>query len=180
MSKTEPTALTEAATAFDRELAVYARLGELFLKTPLTSLKHLERANQTLGEIADCEGRLQAAGAQLIAALGASRQHQEQLAHDVVAHAPLVQARNAKLAELMTAMAALAGDVAAINTLTAKEGTAADPGGVSATVLELSARAQTLATTAREAELEEVATQAHALHQRLAAIGLKLQKAAGN
>ena len=54
--------LTEAATAFDAELVVYARLGELFLKTPLTSLKQLERANQLIGEIADCEQRLQDCG----------------------------------------------------------------------------------------------------------------------
>ena len=32
----------------------------------------------------------------------------------------------------------------------------------------------------REAEFEELATQAHALHQRLKVIGTKLQKAAGN
>lgn len=181
MAKPEPTALTDAATAFDRELAIYARLGELFLKTPLTSLKHLERANQTLGEIAQCEERLQAAGAQLIAALGGARQHQEQLARDVVAHAPLLQERNAKLGELMGAMAELATDVAAINAQTSNDGAAAtNPAGVSTTVLALSARAEQLATAAREAELDEVASQAHALHQRLQAIGLKLQKAAGN
>ena len=77
----------------------------------------------------------------------------------------------------MTAMATLAGDVAAVNTLNATEGKPADPAGVSATVLALSARAEALATRAREAELEEVSSQAHALHQRLLAIGTKLQRA---
>jgi hypothetical protein len=43
--------------------------------------------------------------------------------------------------------------------------------------LALSARAEALAGTAREAEFEELATQAHSLHQRLQAIGKKLAKA---
>ena len=178
--------LVQAATAFDEELAVYARLGELFLKTPLTTLKHLERANQTLGEIADCEQRLSDAGKRLIEALTGARQHQEELSNSVVAHAPTVQARNHKLRELMAAMAALAGDVQSINTeVLARNGDQQsqpqpDPGAVSQKVLALSARAEELATTCREAEFDELAEQAHSLHQRLEAIGKKLQRAAGN
>ena len=41
-------ALVEAAAKFASELESYSRLGDLFLKTPLTSVKHLERANQLL------------------------------------------------------------------------------------------------------------------------------------
>ena len=89
--------LVDAAAAFDAELAIYSRLGELFLKTPLTTLKHLERANQTLGEIADCEQRLSDAGKRLIEALTGARQKQEQLSQSVVDYAPTVQARNTKL-----------------------------------------------------------------------------------
>ena len=95
--------LVQAATEFDEELAVYARLGELFLKTPLDTLKHLERANTTIGEIADCEQRLSNAGKKLIEALTAARQTQEQLSQSVIDYAPTVQARNVKLRELMTA-----------------------------------------------------------------------------
>ena len=94
--------LVIAATEFDEVLAVYSRLGELFLKTPLTTLKHLERANQTLGELADSEQRLQDAGKKLIEALSAARQKQEQLSQAVIAHAPTLQARNTRLRELMT------------------------------------------------------------------------------
>jgi hypothetical protein len=178
--------LVDAAAAFDAELAVYARLGDLFLKTPLTTLKHLERANQTLGEIADSEQRLQDAGKRLIEALSGARQRQEQLSADVVGHAPTVQARNARLRELMTTMTELAADVAKLNTLVTSQngdqGTlpTADPGEVSTAALALSDRAEQLAGTAREAEFEELATQAHALHQRLKVIGTKLQKVAGN
>jgi hypothetical protein len=55
MAKQDPSVLADAASSFDAELATYARLGKLFLETPLSSVKHLERANHTLGEIAACE-----------------------------------------------------------------------------------------------------------------------------
>src|ERR1051325_5793599 len=107
--------LAEAAAEFDRELAAYTRLGELFLTTPLSSVKQLERANGTLAEIAACEERLQAAGQRMVQALSASRARQEQLAKEVVAHVPMVQARNQRLNELMTELTAVAGEVGGIN-----------------------------------------------------------------
>ena len=178
--------LSEAAAEFDKELAAYARLGKLFIETPLSSVKHLERANTTLGEIAQCEERLQLAGQTLVKALSASRDQQEQLAKAVVAHVPALQGRNQRLQELMTEMGKLAGEVAGLNDLIAGKKdngdgspTAADALDVSQTVLGLSSRAEGLATQARDAEFEEVATQAHSLHQRLQTIGKKLQKAGG-
>jgi chromosome segregation ATPase len=178
--------LVQAAAAFDQELAVYARLGELFLKTPLNTLKHLERANQTLGELADSEQRLQDAGKALIEALTGARQKQEQLSQSVIDYAPTVQERNQRLRDLMTSMSELAGDVSALNTVvTAQNGdgqapSQPDPAEVSTKVLALSERADELAGRAREADFAELAEQAHALHQRLKAIGTKLQKAGGN
>lgn len=184
----DSTPLTDAAAEFDKELAAYSRLGKLFIDTPLSSVKHLERANSTLGEIAQCEERLQKAGQALVQALSAARDQQEQLAKAVVAHVPAVQARNTRLQELMQQMAAVAGEVAGLNDVitkhkengdSSKGPTQADARDVGETVLALSGRAEALAVTAREAEFEEVATQAHALHQRLQAIGKKLQKAGG-
>src|SRR5688572_10629512 len=155
--------LVQAATQFDEELAIYARLGELFLKTPLTTLKHLERANQTLGEIADCEQRLSDAGKRLIEALTGARQKQEELSQSVIDYAPTVQARNTTLRELMSAMGELAGDVQSVNTLVlqkngdqaAADAPKPDPGDVSSKVLALSERAEKLAMTCREADFEE-------------------------
>jgi hypothetical protein len=187
MAKTE-SELAEAASAFEEELAAYARLGELFLKTPLSSVKQLERANTTLGEIAACEERLQAAGQRMVKALSASRTRQEELSRDVLAHVPLVQERNRRLNELMTELTAVAGEVGGINHALAgrrENGDATRPPsvedarGISGTVLALSERAERLAATARDAEFEELATQAHALHQRLQAVGKKLQSAGG-
>jgi uncharacterized coiled-coil DUF342 family protein len=189
MAKQEPSPLSDAAAAFDSELSAYTRLGELFVKTPLTSVKHLERANATLAEIAACEERLQGAGQRLVQALAAARDQQEQLAKQVVAHVPAVQERNKRLQELMTELAGVAAEVGGLNTLIAQRGgngdsstppTAADARNVSTTVLALSDRAEQLATTAHEAEFEELATQAHALHQKLQAIGKKLALVGGS
>lgn len=187
MAKPDP-ALAEAAAVFDQELASYSRLGDLFLKTPLSSVKQLERANTTLAEIAACEERLQAAGQRMVQALAASRAHQEQLAKDVVAHVPAVQARNKRLNELMSELTAVAGDVGGLNASLAghrengdasKPPTPGEARDISATVFALSERAEQLAVTARQDEFEELATQAHALHQRLQAVGKKLEKAGG-
>lgn len=186
MAKQESSALSEAAAAFDAELATYARLGKIFIETPLSSVKHLERANQTLADIAACEGRLQAAGQALVVALSGARQRQEDLAKEVVAHVPAVQARNQKLQDLMTQLTGLAGEVSGLNVLitrraengdTTQPPTSDEARDVSTTILALSDRAEQLAKAAREVELEELHTQAHALHQRLQAIGKKLQKA---
>src|SRR4051812_27879632 len=104
-------ALADAVAAFDDELAAYSRLGDLFLKTPLSSVKHLERANTMLRDIAACEERLQAAGQRMVQALSEARSHQEQLAGQVVAHIPVIQARNQRLGELMAELSAVAGEV---------------------------------------------------------------------
>ncbi len=185
MAKLESTPLVDAAAEFDTELSSYGRLGELFLEQPMSSVKHLERANNLLGEIAACEERLQQAGQKLVKALAAARDQQEQLAKNVVAHVPAIQQRNARLQELMGELTGLAGEVGGLNTLiqakaengdASTQPTAKDARDVSETVLGLSTRAETLAGTAREAEFEELAQQAHALHQRLQAIGKKLAK----
>jgi DNA anti-recombination protein RmuC len=186
MAKPDSSPLADAAAAFDAELATYSRLGKLFLETPLGSVKYLERANTTLSEIAACEERLQSAGKLLVQVLSAARDRQEQLAKEVVAHVPAVQARNKRLQELMTELGSVATEVANLNELIAHKGTNGDTTAtptkedardVSETVFALSTRAEQLATTAREAEFEELATQAHSLHQRLQAIGKKLQQA---
>ncbi|MEO6776893.1 MAG: hypothetical protein ABI467_28405 [Kofleriaceae bacterium] len=179
MAKLEPSPLTEAAGTFDAALAAYTRLGEVFLKAPLDTLKHLERANATLGELAETEQRLQDAGQQLVAAVAAARDHQQRLSSDILARAPALQARNGKLAELMTALHAIAGEVGKLNDELSSPQPGSGIGGgrdrMSAVVLGLSERAALLAQDARAAELPELAEQAHALHQRLLAIGNKLE-----
>jgi chromosome segregation ATPase len=184
----QDTELADATAGFDQELAAYTRLGELFVQSPVGSVKQLERANTTLAEISACEERLQAAAQRLVQALGAARARQEQLARDVVARVPVVRDRNRRLQELMADLAGVATQVGALNTSIAGHRDNGDPTqpptaeaarDISTTLLALSERASELATAARDAEFEELATQAHALYQRLQAIGKKLHKAAG-
>lgn len=189
MAKVEATPLVEAAAEFDEALAQYSRLGDLFIKAPLGSVKHLERANNLLGEIATCEERLQAAGQKLVRALAEARDGQERLSKDVVAHVPSIQARNKRLQELMSELTSVAGEVAGLNAQIQAKADSGEPGAaptaddatdLSSSVLALSTRAEELAKTSRDAEFEELATQAHSLHQRLQAIGKKLAKAGIN
>jgi DNA repair exonuclease SbcCD ATPase subunit len=183
MAKSEPSELTEAADAFDTALAAYARLGELFLKAPLDTLKHLERANATLGELADSEQRLQETGQRLIAAVASARDRQQALSQDIIARAPALQARNQKLGELMTALQEIAGEVGKLNEdMAQRQPGSVVPSGsgdVSSAVLALSERAEHLAKDARAAEFPELGDQAHALFQRLQAIGKKLKMTGG-
>ncbi len=184
MAQPDPSQLAEAATEFDEALEIYRRLGELLLVSPLASVKQLERANSVLADLAGGEDRLQSAGQKLVTALAACRDHQEALAKRVIAHVPAIQARNEKLHELMGELTAIAGEVSAVNTvIQSNGGTALSPANareISAQVLQLSARAELLATTARAAEYEELAVQAHALHERLALIGTRLQNVRGD
>ncbi len=182
MPKQDTSVLVDAAAAFDSELANYTRLGKLFVSTPLASVKHLERANGTLADIAACEERLQTAGQNLVQALASARLAQEQLAKEVVDHVRVVHGRNKQLHDLMGELSAVAVEVGALNekiqagTTTGEGGnpTIVDAQGLSSTILDLSMRAEQLANRARTAELEELATQAHALHQKLQVIGKKL------
>jgi chromosome segregation ATPase len=176
MAKQDRSPLVDAAAEFDEQLASYARLGELFLKTPLGSVKHLERANTTLAEIASCEEKLQNAGKELVVALTAAREHQEELAQAVIAHVPKLQARNEKLHELMGELTGLAGEVGALNA--SIQAQTIDANDITPQVMALSERAEVLSKSAHQAELEEIATQAHTLHQRLQAIAKKLAKSA--
>jgi 2-phospho-L-lactate guanylyltransferase (CobY/MobA/RfbA family) len=184
----QDTELAGAAAGFDHELAAYTRLGELFIQTPVASVKQLERANATLADIAACEERLQTAGQRLAQALTAARSHQEQLARDVVARVPVVQERNQQLKQLMTELGAVATEVGGLNHAIAAQRDNGDPSqstssdtarDVSASLLALSERAARLAESARAVEFDELADQAHALYQRLQAIGKKLHRAAG-
>lgn len=174
MAKQDASELVAAATRFDEALADYTRLGELFLKTPLGSVKHLERANATLAEIAECEERLQRGGQELVAALTAARGGQERLSNDVIAHVPAVQARNKLLQEQMAELTAVASAVGELNVSIASKREAVDAKEIASAARSLSERAEQLSQAARTSQFEELSTQAHSLHQRLREIARKL------
>src|SRR5262245_59391102 len=111
----EVSPLIAAAQAFDAELQNYTRLAELFVKSPLTTTKHLDRINETLQEIAACEQRLGQTGRTLVGALGAAREQQEKLAGEVVGRLPAVKERNERLRALMGELEVLGKETAAIS-----------------------------------------------------------------
>jgi hypothetical protein len=165
-------ALVAAATAFDEQLTEYARLAELLLRTPLATVKHLERANQTIEEIGATETRLGETGRALALAISEARDRQQQLAEQMVAHLPSVQARNQALRDLITDLQQLAETVRAINSAASGGAGALD---LEERVTQLAAAAETLAARARSDGFEEPATQAHALHQQMLAVQRKLR-----
>ena len=180
MAKSESD-LAVAAQAFDEALAHYTRLGELFLRAPLDSLKHLERANATLADLAESEQQLQTTGQLLVAAIAVARDRQQAIAQQVVDRAPALQARNAQLAEMMKTLQEITADVGRLNEDLAGTGVApTEHVDMATAVFALADRADQLAHRARTNELVDLADQAHALTQRLQALAKKLRDTGQN
>lgn len=175
--------LVAAAQAFDDELAAYAQHAETLIKTPLATMRQLERIHATLAEIGACEERLGATGARLAQAIAAARDAQDQLAKQMIARLPEIKARNEQLGALMAEFDALGTEASALNeTAATMQGLdaaaqAQAARGLVEQLLALSTRAEEVSQRARDANLEELASQAHALHQSLLAACKKLQGA---
>ncbi|HET6148150.1 MAG TPA: hypothetical protein VFH68_11520 [Polyangia bacterium] len=187
MKDREISPLLAAAQAFDAELERFGYLVESARKGPLGSQKALERAAETLKEIADCEEQMQARARVLMAALGAAREQQEAQVALVSQRAEEVRERTSVYGELLRQFQALGQDAADLNAmaqrLSAKKrdagATASDMAKdpeLAAGLHELSDRmasvaagAQDLATAARDADFEDVSRQADSLRQQLLA-----------
>ncbi|HUQ02455.1 MAG TPA: hypothetical protein VM261_08170 [Kofleriaceae bacterium] len=169
----QPSTLVEAAQAFDEALEAHARAGELFVRGSLSTTKQLERANELLGEIAAAEQLLAERGAALAAAINAAHVGQQQTAQAIVDRIPAIKERNERLQALLGAFQAIGAETSALN------GTAATakPADLIAPLNGLAERASTLAADAHTAGFEELAREAHALHQRLASTARKLAAA---
>jgi methyl-accepting chemotaxis protein len=167
--------LIEAVQAFEAELATYAQLSEAFQRAPLGSTKQLERANETLGNIAASEQRLGACGQRLAQAVGDARDQQERMARGTLDRVPAVKQRMEQLRGLLGQFEGLGKEASALNE-TAAGLSKRPPGSENQTdrareltnqMFSLAQRAQELAASARAADFEELASRAHALHQQL-------------
>jgi DNA repair exonuclease SbcCD ATPase subunit len=180
-----PSPLREAADAFADELATYTSLSEAFQRVPLESTKHLERANDTLSQIAASEQRLAVCGQRLAEAVGAARDKQESLAKATLDKVPQIKQRMDELRALLAQFEALAGDAGAINSDAAQMSREAADKQAQITrarelaerMLALSQRAHEITGAARAASFEELANRAHALHQQLLSAHHKLKLA---
>jgi hypothetical protein len=186
----EPSPLLDAAEAFESELKRFARLTDSARKGPLGSQKALERAAESLKEVADCEEQMQAHARELMAALAAARDQQQAQADLLQRRAEEIRQRTNVYAELMKRFEALGKDAADLNAMGQRLSTkkralgedgadaadmAKDPE-LAAGLRELSDRmgdvgdiAHRLETAAREAEFEDIARQAESLRQQLLA-----------
>lgn len=183
----------EAAQAFEDELASYAHLSDAFVRAPLDSAKHLERASELLGNIAASEQRLGDCGRRLADAVTGARDDQERMAMKTLERVPVLKQRTADLAGLLKQLQDLGGEAVGLNQTAAAmaghegaaplpEATAPDARGrarqLSEAILALSRRAHEVAGAAKQGDFEDIARQAHALHQQLLAAHRKLHVAA--
>lgn len=169
----EPSALVEAAQAFDEALEAHVRAGELFVRSNLSTTKQLERANELLGEIAAAEKLLADRGAALAAAINAAHTRQQAAAKEIVDRIPAIKERNEQLQALLARFQTIGAEAGALNAGAA----ASKPAELVATITSIADRAEALAADARTAGFDELAREAHSLHQRLASTARKLQSA---
>jgi hypothetical protein len=182
--------LMEAAQAFEDELVSYAHLSESFARAPLDSARHLERASDILGQIAASEHRLGECGRRLADAVTGARDDQERLAQRTIERVPTLKKRTAELAGLIKQLQELGAEAAGLNDTAAELSGKPTQGGpasdadpkararqLSEAIHGLSRRAQEVASAARENDFEDIARQAHALHQQLLAAHRKLHLA---
>ena len=173
--------LVASAEAFDRTLQRFAALAAGLRKGTLDSQKNLERAAETLKEVAACEEELQAHAQALMAALGGARDAQQAQAEAVRVRALEIQARSEELARLMRGFEAIGNDAAALNAsaqqLAARKRTPDEmvkDGELLAGLDELQERmsavlaaGETLAADARAADFDDLSRKVDSLRQQI-------------
>jgi hypothetical protein len=187
-SNRPPSEVVAAAEAFDDELETYATVSGAFARAQLTSSKHLERAKDALNQIAASEQRLATCGARLAAAVNAARNQQEALAKATLERVPVLQQRMEQLRGLVGQFETLGQEAGSLNGgalaivhWTPEQGDRgaqlAEARALLGNMQTLSQRALDLTAQARDADFEELAVQAHALHQQLQSAHNKLRLA---
>jgi chromosome segregation ATPase len=180
--------LAAAAAALEDELLAFESLAATLKKMPLGSKKHLERAARTLHEAAGFEERIALRLRGLVEAINAASQRQQASAAAIVARAQELEARNAEYGELFGRYAALGAEAQEITALAQdivgpiREATSPEqiePFGarLDELIVKMTAlgdRAQDVARTAAAKEMTELARDADALKQQLAAARNKL------
>jgi hypothetical protein len=170
----EPSPLLEAAEAFDEALEAHERAGDLFVRGALSTTKQLERANELLGEIARTESLLADRGQALAKAINVAHQRQQETAKAIADRLPEIKERNEQLQRLLASFQSIGAEAGSLNATAG----AAKAGELAVTLMSLATRAATLADDARTAGFEELAREAHSLHQRLQSTAKKLASVA--
>jgi chromosome segregation ATPase len=187
-TKSEEAPLVAAAEAFDETLQRFAALANGLRKGTLDSQRNLERAAETLKEVASCEEELQAHAQALMSALGRARDAQQAQAETVRVRALEIQSRSEDLSRLMRGFEAIGRDAAALNAsaqlLAARKRTPDEmvkDGELLAGLDELHERmtavlaaGETLAGEARTADFDDLAAKIDSLRQQILAARNKI------
>ncbi len=176
--------LGEAAASVEAALRKFDELVAALKRAPLESRKHIERAARTLQDAAENQEACGAALAALATALGEARQRNEESARALAARATEIQARAVEHDELTAGLRAIAQRASALNA-DVKDLAHADASTLRAKIEEILRSLDGIATASDElrrrahaAALEDVAREADALHQTLAAAKKKLAQLA--
>jgi DNA repair exonuclease SbcCD ATPase subunit len=176
--------LVDAALSFDAALARFAELTDGLRKGPLDSRRNLERAAETLREVASTEEELATRAQQLMAALAEARDIQQAQAEAVRVRAEEIQSRTMVLRELLVRYEALGTAARELNVLGQKlAGTRPTPDAVSDAeqagtwrvglkelfdkMTDVAGGAEELVEHARRDQFEDIARQADSLRQQL-------------
>ncbi len=179
--RAEKSAFLSAAQAFDDELGSFQRAVEATLRGSLYTAKHLDRATQSLNQVAQCEQRLGLASKALSDAISDAHQQQQAQTQKVMERAQAISVRGAQLGQLMegykalgVAAATLSSEAAEILRKKKELGETALGGELAVEVQTLKEKlsavaqiAQQLVEAARVEDFEDIARQADSVRQQL-------------
>ena len=179
--------LMSAAEAFDAELTRFASLAESARKGPLNSQKNIERAARMFEAVGEAEKRLGVAAQELVMALTAARQRQEQHALAIQVRAQEIEQRTIAAAALLERYGALGEKAALLNQdvqlIAANEtnGARLSTEALLPALAQLHTRmnevaegASLLVASAHEAEFDDIAGSADSLRQQLGSAAKKI------
>ncbi len=180
--------LSEAAAAFERELARYERISGELGRTTVRSQKTLSRTQRLLAESAECEDALGARLRELLAAMNQSRDKQQAGMEQTLAAAKALQARATEFTALLERVAAL-GQRARETSEPAVRALAESAGGERGQalfgsleafgdrMLQIIGEAEQIAEDAERGDWPDIARDVHSLKQQVVAAHGKIVQA---
>ncbi len=183
-AKREPSPLVAAATALEEELARISSVAREAQRLPLDSQRNVERTADKLAELGAVDERLGPLVQQLLGAVGALVQRQQEQAAALATRAEEVRARRETLRALLGRYAALGRDAQELNGMVQAFASGARPGteapdppsfdAVRETMTRLIGDAEEVARASREHGFEDLSRQADGLRQQLLSARNKL------
>jgi hypothetical protein len=182
--KREPSPLVAAAMALEEELARISSVAREAQRLPLDSQRNVERTADKLAELGAVDEQLGPLVQQLLGAVGALVQRQQEQAVALAARAEEVRARREALRALLGRYAALGRDAQELNGMVQAFASGARPGTeapdppsydtVRETMTRLIGDAEEVAHASREQGFEDLSRQADGLRQQLLSARNKL------